>query len=504
MENVPKIVRDRLQRGTPVTAESHPDADLLTAFAEQSLTGRERDHVLQHLALCGDCREAVVLALPGEVELLKPAAGGTNWLRWPGLHWSVLRWAAVAAGMVLIASVGIVQYRGQRSRVASNVFPEKPVITADQKEAIATPAQSPKPSSPVAAPQTAMPKDKLAAPRAQTALTAKNPAPAAAATFNRRTISGDTVARGYAGRGSAGAAFSARAGHSFTSGGSRGDVAFAPAPQSPAAAKQNPAPSPPQSVGSSPSTTVEVSAAAPLIATETTGQNQIQDQVAQNEPAEPSADQSAVVRAKPTSAPGAPVSMTPAPMLHSPSLMKSPATPRWTISANGTLQRSLDGGQTWLDVNLAAGSMSSNPAPRAQNEVVTTEARSAARTVTETNAETKTEKKLDADAKARSDAPPAAKSANAGPAASAPTVFRALSVSSNAGEVWAGGSAGALYHTLDGGNVWVRVVPSAAGVALTGDVVSIQFSDPRNGTVATSNAEIWTTNDDGQTWQKRH
>ena len=191
--------------------------------------------------------------------------------------------------------------------------------------------------------------------------------------------------------------------------------------------------------------------------------------------------------------------MTPAPLGHSASLAKSTATPRWAaISANGTLQRSLDGGQTWLDVNLAAdSSMSSNLMPRAQNEVVTTETRSAARLVT------KTEKKLDADAKARSDAPPAAKSANTGPAASASTVFRALSVSSNAGEVWAGGSAGALYHTLDGGNLWVRVVPSAAGVPLTGDVVSIQFPDPRNGTVTTSKAEIWTTNDDGQTWQKR-
>ncbi len=501
MENVPKIVRDRLQQGTPVTAESHPDANLLTAFAEHSLAGRERDHVLQHLAQCGDCRETVALALPAEVELLKPAAGGANWLRWPGLHWSVLRWAAVAAGVVLIASVGIVQYRGQRSRLAANVFPEKQVITADQKEAIATPAQSPMPSSLAAAPQTAMPKDKLAAPRAQTALAANKPAPPPAATFNRRTISGGTAARGYAGTGSAGAAFSARAGHSFSSGGPRGDVAFAAVPQSPAptaAAKQNPVPSPPQSVVSSTSTTVEVSAAAPPIATETTGQNQIQDQVAQNEPAAPSADQSAVVRAKPTSAPGAPVSMTPAPLGHSASLAKSTATPRWTISANGTLQRSLDGGQTWLDVNLAAdSSMSSNLMPRAQNEVVTTETRSAARTVT------KTEKKLDADAKARSDAPPAAKSANTGPAASASTVFRALSVSSNAGEVWAGGSAGALYHTLDGGNLWVRVVPSAAGVPLTGDVVSIQFPDPRNGTVTTSKAEIWTTNDDGQTWQKR-
>jgi len=41
MQDVPKIVRARLQRAGPLAAESHPDSDLLTAFAEQALTGRE-------------------------------------------------------------------------------------------------------------------------------------------------------------------------------------------------------------------------------------------------------------------------------------------------------------------------------------------------------------------------------------------------------------------------------------------------------------------------------
>jgi photosystem II stability/assembly factor-like uncharacterized protein len=90
-----------------------------------------------------------------------------------------------------------------------------------------------------------------------------------------------------------------------------------------------------------------------------------------------------------------------------------------------------------------------------------------------------------------------------GPAPSANIVFRALSVSSNAAEVWAGGSRGALYHTLDGGNLWARVVPSDGGMILAGDVISIQFSDSQNGSVTTSNAEVWTTNDAGQTWHKQ-
>jgi photosystem II stability/assembly factor-like uncharacterized protein len=60
-----------------------------------------------------------------------------------------------------------------------------------------------------------------------------------------------------------------------------------------------------------------------------------------------------------------------------------------------------------------------------------------------------------------------------------------------------------LYHTLDGGNSWTRVVPPATGISLTGDILSIQFSDSQNGTVTTSSTEVWTTLDDGQTWHKQ-
>ena len=52
MQNVPKTVRDRLQAAPPPV--NHPDADLLTAFAERSLPHRERTVVLEHLARCGD------------------------------------------------------------------------------------------------------------------------------------------------------------------------------------------------------------------------------------------------------------------------------------------------------------------------------------------------------------------------------------------------------------------------------------------------------------------
>jgi hypothetical protein len=42
--------------------EFHPDAEMLSAFAEQALGERERGEVLEHLAACGRCRQVVALA----------------------------------------------------------------------------------------------------------------------------------------------------------------------------------------------------------------------------------------------------------------------------------------------------------------------------------------------------------------------------------------------------------------------------------------------------------
>jgi len=165
MQNVPKIVVNRLQSPP---AESHPDADLLTAFAEQCLGGAERDHIVEHLARCGDCREVVSLALLPQVESQPLAEHPVNWFRWTPLRASALRWTAVAAGVVLLASIGALQYRRQQGReLASNVIETKP--------AIATPAQT-QSASPEALPEAGVREDKLAPPRPQTDLAGNKPA----------------------------------------------------------------------------------------------------------------------------------------------------------------------------------------------------------------------------------------------------------------------------------------------------------------------------------------
>jgi hypothetical protein len=404
MESLPKLVVKRLE--SPVT-DSHPDADLLTAFAERSLAAAEHDHLVEHLARCGDCREVVSLALPPQLDAQPAVHRSENWFRWPLLRGSAWHWTAVAAGVVLIASIGVMQFRRQQgSELASNVSQAQPVITAP------TPSVE-RPSSD-AAPEARTQKDTLATRHAQT-------------TGNKRAQS---------------------------------------------RASQNPTPAP------APQTAEPAEALA---------QSQIQDQLIQSKTAEQSpAYANRVDKAKPALPQGSPA-MAPAPSLRTdPSLLKGPPAPRWTISAGGGLQRSFDGGKTWLDVNVVVDDSALDRRQKTQMTTPEAPADSTAKAQPAAQAEGKKQ----ADFKAER-------------SAVAPTIFRALSLSSNASEVWAGGSGGTLYHSVDAGNSWVGVLPSGSDLVLTGDILNIQFSDPRNGTVTTSTSEVWTTPDDGQTWQKQ-
>lgn len=460
MQNVPKFVLKHLQEPVP-GAESHPDADLLTAFAEQSLGGRERALVMEHLAICGECRDVVTLALPAS-EITSPTdsprGAGIGWFAWP-----VLRWGALAAGILAVASVGVLQYthRHQEKIVASNLVRNNLMQNnSRQKEESLSP---------------------------QTAQQALPPAVPTMETADKKTSAHELASK--ARPFFSGAGRSARIG-----GGSGGGMAVGASPVSTGANRvlPNRDTASPQAleatlqapnaapeirrqvrVGTS-STVVEVqSMAVPADSVVGSPQNQL----AQNQADLPVKDRNVsnldVVKAKDpvvpqpaTASPSQPFQISSSVMVRVPS--------RWAVTPSGALQRSFDGGNTWE--NVVPNLFPARAADRrgALQSGVQRAAENAAQ-------DTKDEEVV--------------------PAPSPELTFRAVAASGL--EVWAGTADGALYHTSDGGNRWARVIPSEAGTILSGEIASIQFSDPQHGKVATSTAELWTTSDGGQSWHKQ-
>src|ERR1700692_2678849 len=97
MDAVKKLVSGRLKAQT---AGTHPDPELLAAFAENSLSGRDRDGLLNHLSACTDCREVLYLALPDPAEAQQVLAPSS--VRQPRL---ALRWATLAASVIIVGSI---------------------------------------------------------------------------------------------------------------------------------------------------------------------------------------------------------------------------------------------------------------------------------------------------------------------------------------------------------------------------------------------------------------
>ena len=491
MQDVPKIVRERLGAAKPMASRvtpDHPDADSLTAFAEQTLPERERTVVLEHLAGCAECRDIVALALPAtepvETVTRMPARG---WLTWPAL-----RWGLVAAGVVAIVSVGIVRYGQRPEKMASNA-PARVDVAAN------------KPADQGPSPAVNQDKEKSVAPPASYGMTKKAenlqaPPPAAVADsvsadnsfiYDKKT-SGAIAPRipaarpqgesGYGGAGVVGGALphGPRLANSLQQSQQNAlqNQASVPAASSPFEKQQAPgdltadlhvpAPSEPVQVETQP---------APL---ETKGQNSgaLKDLPPAPQRQNEEYASARIGKAKPVvtaqTASGGPAS---APVPPQPSIAPVSASSalvlRWTISSNGSLQRSVDQGMTWQVVNVntppaylmdATAVQTSGKTPRAKRE----EAGSAGKRLK------------------RDDSSP---------------IFRA--VAATGADVWAGGSGGALYHSPDAGNHWTRVTPSSSGALLTGDIVSLEFPDTQHGKLSTSAGEIWTTSDAGQTWQKQ-
>ena len=119
MTEIPKIVRQRLRTGTELA--DHPEANLLSAFVEQSLAEREQVQILQHLSQCVNCREIVALsaAQPDVADAFSLAPAHAGWLSWP-----TLRWVAAMACIGVIGAVVTIHEKhesGQHAAMQASV-----------------------------------------------------------------------------------------------------------------------------------------------------------------------------------------------------------------------------------------------------------------------------------------------------------------------------------------------------------------------------------------------
>ncbi len=398
MTELPKIVLERLRAALPDHAASgraHPDADLLTAFAEQALSVTERDGVLEHLARCGDCREVVALALPDMGELPAPLAADADGVRATvsriatstprslGFGWPSLRWVALAAGVAVVVAVLLVR-PGKLTQltsstttnqlVATNAKPaSSPESTSSEKTASEKTASSEIPSSPI-------PPSSLE----QFAVSAKPDSPPTKSEVSpsKKLKASRTVIPPPA-----------------ESGMLLADNAQAS--NAPAIEKAKPA-------------------------SQATG--------AQATPANELQKTQTAVGASPKSQGRTSTSATQ--LAHSANL----ATKRdvaWAITA-GVLQRSLDNGQSWQ------GALH--------------------------------------------------------------TDHPLQCYASHGAEVWTGGNAGTLFHSADSGATWVQVQASVKGWSLSSDITHIDIGDqsgPAKIVLSTANNEVWSTIDNGKTWEKK-
>ena len=78
-----------------------------------------------------------------------------------------------------------------------------------------------------------------------------------------------------------------------------------------------------------------------------------------------------------------------------------------------------------------------------------------------------------------------------------------LSYMPRGNDIWAGGQAGGLFHSVDNGATWTQVQPATDAGPLQADIVAIEIRNPAEIVLTTSNRESWTTTDGGKTWNKK-
>ncbi len=123
----------------------HPDAESLTAFAEQVLPLAEREEILAHMSACSRCREVVFLAQhAAEEDQSTPVVLVAEERSRPRKSWFDWRWAwipaAACAGLIGVAVVQHNRRVATETQTAANVAPSDALrATASPKAALQNP-----------------------------------------------------------------------------------------------------------------------------------------------------------------------------------------------------------------------------------------------------------------------------------------------------------------------------------------------------------------------------
>jgi len=541
MDQFSKFVRDRLRTESP---REHPDAEILSAFAENALPAREREVVVEHLSGCANCREVVFLAAPPASEQ-QPVFAAPRPRPYFALRWGTLVAGLVIGGLLLVSHRPGFKSMGHDSSAKNTSIPVASKLAAQEKLpsdlesmrerqfALAPPPPparghaEPKPSS--AKPSTKMVFDDSGevsvARNAPLNALAPTPAPApsmSAPNLKELPVEGRNVSElGKVAPGSVGAVVGGPAGKrpmadlAVTSSGATGSANEAWKRENSVSAQN----------GRSDLALVDLPA------------NRDKDAFFQGYVAGTVFD--------PTGAAVANARVTATGPLGVKTVVSASAGKfSFNALAAGTYELKVDAAGFQKALSQVAVA-TNKPAmtefklrPGVTSETVVIEATAAPiasppaidRKV-ESNAETAsslpaaqgqitsdTEKKQKADAlRGRSaferralgqqfSLSPQGKvqrSSDGGKTWVPVTVgeggvFR--TVASSGTQVWAAGNAGLLYRSLDGGEHWTHVVPASKGEKIQADITQIQFPDPAHVVLRSATGESWASADGGETW----
>src|ERR1700690_469994 len=140
MDRMTKLVAGRLK--AQAAAGAHPDPELLSPFADNALSEVERSPLLQHLAVCSDCREILYLASPNLPEMQKvlvPQPRPFTFRRWI-FGWGALA-ASIAVAAVFLTTNRFTAHRLENRDQSQNMIPPAPA-SAPATQAAATNASA--------------------------------------------------------------------------------------------------------------------------------------------------------------------------------------------------------------------------------------------------------------------------------------------------------------------------------------------------------------------------